>query len=630
MKNGRAKHVGMPVQIVADEEALVSPYTRLSAAQVNEHRVCPHQWWLKRVQRLKDPLPPAIVRGNAVEDAVCRVLRESPVWVEEDAPAAVLESPIDGEGLPDRQAHSRWPAPHLSTRPASEWPVDKAGFLAWAVARLEVHLPNSWARAVADFEDDPNTIGEIEDLDIEEARAMAVKGIEMHLDEVERCLAADGGPHLSDWRRGAGRSEWPAPDGLPYIWEGVHPAAGEGEIAWSEAWEVARPWFVDPDAGTFTMTAVHPEHWFQGEYDLIYRWDALPVIVDLKASLGAGDRSHLYVHQMRIYAWLWWACHDEAERIEDLRIWYLGTGTSKKVSAPSLDELRDMSGELRALHDKLFGEAREDGDTFDCAPAPLHYFEPGAIPATPATDADPFARCGVCPHAIVCPRTGKQAKLTTASHFSHQGRDWPIKAATDIVTRVTVEGEVMGLHGPTIKEDHVEFKFTLKMGPDQIQVANAWMSSPKRLSRAITNGARVRIEGGVPTEWKGVPKLELDRNSILRVIDADQKGADTVDLLEIETTGSVYGRVFCIRDTPWVKFRPFGGKAKLALSIADGTGTIDLMGAGFFVPDMARSIRPGDEIAILNCIFSEFRGRPQVKLHKFSRMVVGRPREEVE
>ena len=37
------------------------------------------------------------------------------------------------------------------------------------------------------------------------------------------------------------------------------------------------------------MNAVHPEHWFQGEYDLVYRWGNQIKIVDIKASLGNSD-----------------------------------------------------------------------------------------------------------------------------------------------------------------------------------------------------------------------------------------------------------------------------------------------------------------------------------------------------
>ena len=91
-----------------------------------------------------------------------------------------------------------------------------------------------------------------------------------------------------------------------------------------EAWEICRPWFVDPGAQKFSMNAIHPEHWFQGEYDLVYRWDGKIKIVDLKASVGKGDRSGNYVDQLRMYAMLWWATHDKKEMVDSLEIWYLG------------------------------------------------------------------------------------------------------------------------------------------------------------------------------------------------------------------------------------------------------------------------------------------------------------------
>ena len=38
----------------------------------------------------------------------------------------------------------------------------------------------------------------------------------------------------------------------------------------------------------------HPEHWFQGEYDLVYRHCGKIRIMDLKASRGGGDRYDRY------------------------------------------------------------------------------------------------------------------------------------------------------------------------------------------------------------------------------------------------------------------------------------------------------------------------------------------------
>ena len=88
--------------------------------------------------------------------------------------------------------------------------------------------------------------------------------------------------------------------------------AGDGACDLLEAWEIARPWFVDPDAGSFSSQAVHPTFMFQGEYDLVYRWRGTAEIIDLKASVGASDRTAGYHAQLGAYAALWRATHEGA------------------------------------------------------------------------------------------------------------------------------------------------------------------------------------------------------------------------------------------------------------------------------------------------------------------------------
>ena len=115
----------------------------------------------------------------------------------------------------------------------------------------------------------PNRKGTIEDADPEECLNMVLRGVDLHLIEVQGCLDT-GQDDLEAWRDGGSRPYWPAPDGFPRIWDKPHPSArGAGEeMHIVEAWEMARPWFVDPDAAAFTQTSTHPDGWFQGEYDL--------------------------------------------------------------------------------------------------------------------------------------------------------------------------------------------------------------------------------------------------------------------------------------------------------------------------------------------------------------------------
>ena len=183
---------------------------------------------------------------------------------------------------------------------------------------------------------------------------------------------------MDEWRNGK-RKKWPAPDGFPRSWDQPHPAAGTGPISWTEAWEVARPWFVDPDANDFTQTSCHPEEWFSGEYDLVYDWSGLLRIVDLKASIGKGDRSGDYTEQLRMYAWLWWVTHSRKEVPEALEIWYLGSGTVKGVRVPSEEDLFAMDSELEGLYNAIHST---DPDISECPPdpSPLRFFDEGGFP----------------------------------------------------------------------------------------------------------------------------------------------------------------------------------------------------------------------------------------------------------
>ena len=90
----------MPVRKPDAENSKVNPYRRLSASQVNAWRKCPRLWYYGWMVRLKSPLPPQILRGNAVEECVCRVLRESPALLAPDSHSS-MTTPLDEDGSPD-------------------------------------------------------------------------------------------------------------------------------------------------------------------------------------------------------------------------------------------------------------------------------------------------------------------------------------------------------------------------------------------------------------------------------------------------------------------------------------------------------------------------------------------------
>lgn len=405
----------MPVHHPPSDDP-IGPYNRLSHTQSAMLANCPRQWFHRYRQGLRGESPPILAMGRAVEAALCRTFRDSPVLVPSDVQSEWMDSPLQefeaswaGGNLDPVQRPSSskegWRGPEVEPLSKAMWPLNRNELHAWASERLDIHFQRCWREAGEEWAKDSNRTGDFEEYtktDFERARNMAFNGLNMHLDEVENCIEELDEESLAQWRSGAKRPEWPAPDGFPYVWSDSHPCAKEeGRISWVEAWEIARPWFVDPDADDFSLTCIHRDNWFQGEYDLIYRWNGLR-IVDIKASVGAGDRSGDYVKQMRTYAWLWWDMH-ENKSPDGLEIWYLGANSRKNVAVPSDEELSDIG---KSLHEDWLNAQEDDAivEDFPAEPAAYRQFSAGGVPID--EDLHPLTRCTHCDYESVCPRSG--------------------------------------------------------------------------------------------------------------------------------------------------------------------------------------------------------------------------------
>ena len=148
----------MPVRIGDPEAAGVNPFRRLSASQVNTWKSCNRLWYYTYIERLKSPLPPQIIRGNAAEECVCRVLRDSPVMISADSPDE-MKSPLLDDGSLDYDNQMAWPSPAMLELPEEQWPDDRKALESWAMSRVDVHFDSCWDAAVADWESSPNRSG---------------------------------------------------------------------------------------------------------------------------------------------------------------------------------------------------------------------------------------------------------------------------------------------------------------------------------------------------------------------------------------------------------------------------------------------------------------------------------------
>ena len=611
----------MPVSSASPESNIANPYRRLSASQMVTWKACPRLWYYNNIPKLRGPLPPQIIRGNAAEACISRVLRDSPSLVPGES-EDILTSPILDDGKPAYEFGELWPGPSIQPLERSEWPTDRNALEKWAMMRADSHFQKCWDEAVRDWESLTNRVGTADSADVLECREMVENGIRMHLDQVEKCLNSLDAETLESWRVGTNRPEWPSPDGFPLFWSEPHPCAEgpESDPSWMEAWEIARPWFVDPDAGSFTQTTSHPEGWFQGEYDLVYRWSGRPSVIDIKASQGKGDRSGGYLEQLRLYAWLWWETHERAEEVESLAIWYLGPGTVKEVELPSYEELENYSSELKGLYSTIHATTPSLEDC-PADPSPLRYFDIGGKPSDPPLDPDPKARCRRCDLRGICESGGHDLELPSETRIERFGHAWPITPIGSIRTRVDATGTVSDLRGPSLKEDGgIDLSFRLQDGYDRAKVRPSRYGSPSDITRSIANDVKVRVKDAIPSIWRGEVVLDIDESSSIALVNDEE----SFPIVEIETRINVIGRIWSIDAFP-----NGIGISRWSVTLVDQSGSAGVIAFKQFIPVLAAGLSRGDEIAILNGEVGEFNGRPQVRIGPNTRVVSIRTSEDV-
>ena len=528
----------MPATIVDRDKDTVGPYNRLSASQVNSFKSCPRLWFYEKELNFKIGQVPVLFVGRAVEDAFCRMLKESPALISSNASNDTLSKiPLDDNGQPDREKGLIWPSQRLLPLPRKSWPKSIDEVRKWAISRLDVHLPISLNEMKREWEKDERKSGNWDEVDPIYCRQMCINGLEMHLEELKKCVSANGGPNLQNWRKGD-RDYWPSPDGFGFEIIGNHPLADEGDVSITEAWEISRPWFVEPDSEKFSLNSVHPDYWFQGEYDLVYRWGDTVKIVDLKASLGKGDRSGDYVEQLKMYAMLWWVTHGKKQTVDELEIWYLGANKIKKLESPSITELQEIENELNLMWSKL-KSAKVSIEDFPPNPSPLRGFLEGGVPTNPP-DA---ARCDNCEWRKVCPGGLGNDNFPENKSFNIPGNLTAIETTEieNLNPRLTIICEVFSVFESKNKRPALTVYQGQKMAKIDILVDKN-QDGVTPWPEKIAKGDRIIVENAVVTvNWKGEIILKIDPLGFIGKTDSEI--FEQSDLLEFRARWNVIGKL---------------------------------------------------------------------------------------
>ena len=140
----------MPVRRANPDVSGVDPYRRLSASQVITWKTCPRLWYYSYIPKLKSPLPPQILRGNAVEECISRILRESPVYIS-SIDADLILSPLNPDGSVAYESDQNWVGPNLEPISNEKWPQNREQLFEWALSRMEVHFENCWNSAISEW-----------------------------------------------------------------------------------------------------------------------------------------------------------------------------------------------------------------------------------------------------------------------------------------------------------------------------------------------------------------------------------------------------------------------------------------------------------------------------------------------
>lgn len=560
----------MPVTIVDEEADVIGPFNRLSASQLNTWNSCPRMWYYEKRLRLKIAQVPKLFMGRAVEDVVCRVLRESPGLVVSGAPEDVYAKGAQG----------------LLALPERLLPATVSELEEWADARIRVHWPVIFAAIKEEWSSNDRKGGNWLEVNEQWYLEMCDAALRMHISEVSDCLESTEKSVLKEWRSGH-RDTIPSPDGRDGL-VGNHPLAASGECTLIEAWEIARPWFVDPDAAAFSMNAVHPDFFFQGEYDLVYRWGGRTRVMDLKASMGSGDRSGDYIEQLRLYAMLWWVTHERKEQIDSLEVWYLGAKVRKTIASPSIEEMEQLENHCQQMWDKL---RNNEISMEECPPEPLALrgFSAGGV----ATEPSEGKRCDHCDWAGICPGGSGNDDLQNGGGYTRSGQmvEHQLTPLQDLEPRLTIHAEVFSYS--QVGEDRP--RISVMQGTDYATVK---ILSDGDYPEDLAKGDMIRLIDVIPgTNYKG--EIELKMDPFARIEKATEAEKGDSSLLGFRARWNVIGRVAYRTHKSGISRN---GKAwsRKGLVIFDGNASIKVEGWDNQWPAQYEIIKPGSEVVVIN------------------------------
>ena len=606
----------MPVVLPPGAGFLGKSRRRISASGLVTWERCPRQWHYRRRIGLNDAIVPEMIIGLVVEDALCGIYMER---FSSDKPTPIVSTWVNhsrqGDGLQKIESSAELQISDIDS--INEWLEIVLPILVGEVQRL---LKKKWDESP--WKSNQRDISEVDDKRIEN---LLRGGINLQIEEVQNCFNNEGGPYLDQFRESGDPFTIPAP-----CWDENPAKPGEyksrtagkgfksGSITAWEAWEIARPWFVDPDAGLFTQQAILPEGWFQGEYDLVYRWDNGVKIVDLKASDGTSEWAASYPVQMKTYAWLWWAIHERKELVSGLETWYLGCSKRKSYEIPSIQEMEKFEKSLHSFwEENVANKGKRSIENYPPNPAPVPRFSEGG--GEKSGEGSPEARCISCSWAEECEGSGRKRSHTSTSEYSdNKGETYQLQKIDSVTSRISVEGRIRSWKPNKWQFGGISPAFSLRTDSGEIW-CSPYKGGPMNIDENIGEGKLVRVVDAYlsPTR-RGSPQLKIDHLSTIEIIEEDEKRGlvSPNSLQRINLRGRIMSLSYSEGETNWGKWRRWGAE----LSTPDSSIEISAMSEN--IPFCYDEVKRGDEVVVLNGFSTAFGDKQQISFDAQTKLII--------
>ncbi len=615
----------MPVGLPPLGGAVGRSRMRISASGYVSWLRCPRRWFIGSKIGLREPVNPRMVMGILVEDALVGLMMESPL----------------GLHLPERSRWAAWHEDDVEGLVDSPKPESLDDLHKWISAKVADAAAKVIEIGSQRWEEMPSKTSDYtwDDMKQEEMERMLHGGLELFLEEVQACFEEGGGPLLKQWRTTGDPHKVPAPrwDDKPCFpvpskvqslvlandddeQENFTPLPGTGDVSWSEAWEVARPWIKDPRVWQ-PQRLYHPEGWSAGEMDLVLRWRGKSTIVDIKAS-DTTSRFAVWIEpQLTFYRFLWSATRslsglDESpennavDEVEALQGWYLKGPTRKEFTPMSEDELPAFSEELHTIWQEMTAADSEPDNWPECSCGKCE----------DSAESEEKCHIRIFGNEVEMPSRWNDLSLDEIIDKMQPRR--PAKPLDQMQSRINVVGKIGGKWGPLSNHFGELVHGALLQTGGQSHAVLEEMSTGAFPDLRTTPDGDYLISNAAPGLWRNKVRLYLDGRSEFLTGEEIDDSIETTRLGLIQSKANVDGLVVGrsmrngqrLGGKPWTMF---------SAHLWDGKRVVEIVAFGRSIVSTLSELEIGDRVLISSAELGWRAGLPQLRINpRITRMEV--------